>query len=416
MSVPLSFLEARRERALAEVGRGVCFAVHSGGSVPAPGRLDQKLGWQVHPTFFWLTGEDVKDSVIVFDPAEGWIEFFREATALDYVWDGIRPVGRGRPMSEFAAWAAGKTIVHTGAPGRPLTEAELEIETALIRSRRKKDAHELGIMRRACAATHAGFSRAKELIKPGMTEKELLVEINYAFQQAGSTRVGYDSILGAGPASIVFHGTPSDRPFEHGEQVLIDMGAEIDLYTADVTRTYAVGSFSPRHQAIYDVLYATFERCNAMCRHGVEWHDVHRCAAMGIADGLQQLGILTCDAETACESGAIALFFPHGIGHLVGLGVRDGTGQAKGRARGRKCCGIPVRSDFPLEEGFLTTVEPGVYFIPELLDPAETRATHAGEINFGEAEKWYGVGGFRLEDNLLVTSGEPENLTQTIPF
>jgi len=412
MSIPMSFLEARRERALAEVGRDQAFLVYSGSPVPATGRLDQKLNYKVHPTFFWLTGEDVQNSVIAYTPDEGWVEFFRDASALDFVWDGIRPVGRGRLMSEFPAWLGSRQIKACGAT----PQCDLELETALLRSRRAKDTWEMDILRRASAATKKGFERAKELIAPGMTEKELLLEICYAFQKAGATDLGYSAIIGAGPASIVFHGTPSERPLQQGEQVLIDMGAEIDQYTADVTRTYSAGGFSPQRQAVYNFLYETFLVCNDMCRPGVEWHDVHRAAAMGIAEGLRDLGIITCSAETACDSGAIALFFPHGIGHLVGLGVRDATGQAMGRPAGRKCCGIAVRSDFPLEVGDLTTVEPGVYFIPELLDVPETRSQFASEINFAEAEKWFGVGGFRLEDNLLVTAGEPENITGTIPF
>ncbi len=111
-------------------------------------------------------------------------------------------------------------------------------------------------------------------------------------------------------------------------------------YTADVTRTYsASGKFTAEAQAIYDIVLAAVLAATRACRAGVEWHDVHRTAAHEMAAGLAHVGILRFSADAACESEAIALFFPHGIGHMVGLGVRDVGGRAPGREEGRMCCG-----------------------------------------------------------------------------
>jgi Xaa-Pro aminopeptidase len=132
-----------------------------------------------------------------------------------------------------------------------------------------------------------------------------------------------------------------------------------------------------------------------------------------IAQGLKDLNILNCSVEDALSNNAIAVFFPHGVGHMVGLRVRDVGG--KFNANPNKYAGARLRVDIPLREGYLMTVEPGCYFINALLNDSETRATYRSEINWAEVEKWMNVGGVRLEDDIHVTSDRPENLTEIIP-
>ncbi len=198
--------------------------------------------------------------------------------------------------------------------------------------------------------------------------------------------------------------------------VLIDAGGAVRGYTADVTRTYpASGKFTAEAQAINDVVLAGQLAAIQKCRAGVEWHDVHRAAARELAAGLAHLGILRVSPDAACESEAIALFFPHGIGHMVGLGVRDVGGRAPGREEGRMCCGAKVRVDLPIRENFLMTVEPGLYFVPALLDDSERSAKFHDAVNWDSLDRWRPVGGVRIEDNVLITSGDPVVLTQEIP-
>jgi Xaa-Pro aminopeptidase len=198
--------------------------------------------------------------------------------------------------------------------------------------------------------------------------------------------------------------------------VLIDAGGAIAGYTADVTRTFSAGSrFTSEQQAIYDVVLAAELAAIDRCRDGVEWHDVHRVAAAELAAGLGHLGILKIGVEESLESAAIALFFPHGIGHMVGLGVRDVGGRAPGREENRLCCGAKVRVDLPIRSGFVMTVEPGIYFVPAILDDAERREKFQHAVAWDNLVRWRKVGGIRIEDNVEITESEPKVLTNGIP-
>ena len=115
------------------------------------------------------------------------------------------------------------------------------------------------------------------------------------------------------------------------------------------------------------------------------------------------------------DTGAIALFFPHGIGHMVGLGVRDVGGRAPGREVGRRCCGVGIRVDLPLEENLLMTVEPGLYFVPAILDDPQRREEFKQSVDWDALESWRSIGGIRIEDNILITPDGPQNLTAAIP-
>jgi Xaa-Pro aminopeptidase len=134
-----------------------------------------------------------------------------------------------------------------------------------------------------------------------------------------------------------------------------------------------------------------------------------------IAEGLRDLGILEGEVDGLLESGAAAVFFAHGIGHTVGLGVRDVGGRAPGREAGRKCCGVGVRLDLPLEPGIVVTVEPGVYFVPAMVDDPETRDRIGNQVNWSALDAWKPVGGVRIEDNVLITEEGRRVLTSEIP-
>ena len=145
------------------------------------------------------------------------------------------------------------------------------------------------------------------------------------------------------------------------------------------------------------------------------WRDVHRSAAHVVADGLVAFGILRGATESLFERGAVSLFFPHGVGHMVGLGIRD----AGGALRDREPPGAgfpPLRVDLPLRAGYTMTVEPGIYFIPALLrDPAK-RAEHREAVDWDRVDALLDFGGIRLEDNILITDSGCEVLTSRIPL
>jgi Xaa-Pro aminopeptidase len=193
--------------------------------------------------------------------------------------------------------------------------------------------------------------------------------------------------------------------------LLVDAGAECRGYASDVTRTYAVsGSFTGEQAVVHEAVRQAGEAAIAACRPGVEWREVHRAAAMVIADGLVELGVLRGRREMLVESGAVSLFFPHGIGHMVGLGIRD-TGAASDEDREPEQ-GLPrLRVDITLQPHHAWTVEPGIYVVPTLLNDERG---HEG-IVWHRVDELMGFGGVRIEQDILITDEGCEVLTAAIP-
>jgi Xaa-Pro aminopeptidase len=213
----------------------------------------------------------------------------------------------------------------------------------------------------------------------------------------------------------VLHFPPSGRPFEAGDLVLIDAGGEYRGYASDITRTYpASGRFAPEQAELYAIVRSALRAATARCTPGTEWRDVHRTAALVIAEGLAGFGLLRGDPESLVERGAQSIFFPHGIGHMVGLGVRDAGGVLKGRPQ-REDEFPRLRMDLPLLAGHVVTVEPGIYLVPALVQDADLRERHRDAVDWDRAESMLGFGGIRIEDNVLVTDDGPEVLTADVP-
>jgi Xaa-Pro aminopeptidase len=200
-----------------------------------------------------------------------------------------------------------------------------------------------------------------------------------------------------------------------GELVLIDAGAEFQNYACDVTRTYAVsGELSPEQADLYAIVKGAQRRAIERCRAEVEYRDIHLAAAADIARGLVDVGLLRGDPEGLVDSGACSLFFPHGIGHLVGLGVRDVSGYLPGRTRGTHPALRFLRVDLPLQEGYALTIEPGIYFLEHALADPENRRVHRHAVNWDAVDRFRGSGGIRIEDNVLVGADAPTILTSAI--
>ena len=150
------------------------------------------------------------------------------------------------------------------------------------------------------------------------------------------------------------------------------------------------------------------------CRAGVEYRDIHLAAALDVAQGLVDAGFLRGNAADLVEQGASALFFPHGIGHMVGLGVRDAGGYVPGRSRSEAPALRFLRIDLPLEPGHVVTIEPGIYFPPHVLEDPEIHRQHRDAVVWNRVDKLRGFGGTRIEDNVLILDGGNEVLTRAI--
>ena len=203
--------------------------------------------------------------------------------------------------------------------------------------------------------------------------------------------------------------------FKQTVQELVDAGAEIDRYMADVTRTFVVGEPDAFQRDLFQIVLAAEERAIARCVPGAEWKEIHLACAVDMVAGLAELGVMRGAAASLVEQEAHLLFFPHGLGHMVGLGVRDGSGMLPGRVKDPRPALKNLRMDLPLAPGYVVTVEPGLYFIPALLNDPARRARFRDCVNWARVEPLLALGGVRIEDNVLITAGAPEVLTKAIP-
>ncbi len=416
-----AYLERRRARVAAAWGlTDEIVLVGAGEPISMPGGQDQTYPFLSHSEYIYLADRECVGGVVAFDPMAGWTDFVPDVTEDERVWEGRTDVD-GTPLSGLAAWLAarrGRKVAMLGVALHDVAAdaaATAETRERLQQTIRLKDEVELERMRRAAAATAAGFALVRTLIRPGVTERELQVDLELEFLRRGATRTAFGTIVGAGSNSGVLHFSPGARRVAGGDCVLIDAGAEVDRYAADVTRAYQAGTpggfFRELYQAVLDGQVKGVQRCRA----GAEWRDVHLAVARDLAEGLVGLGILRGSPDSLVEQDAHALFFPHGLGHLVGLGVRDASGYLPGRKRSTRFGLAFLRCDFPLQPGHVITVEPGLYFIPALLNDPARRARYRDAVNWAKVDTLLGFGGIRIEDDVLVTTGDPDVLTAAIP-
>ena len=251
-----------------------------------------------------------------------------------------------------------------------------------------KSRGELETMRRAVEISVDAHRRAMAMCRPGMYEYEVEAELLYEMTRRGSRSVAYPSIVAGGANACVLHYARNRDRLADGDLLLIDAGAEYEYYAADITRTFPVnGRFSPEQRAVYELVLAAQEAAIEQVRPGNTFDDPHRAAVDVIARGLIELGLLKGRPRQVIQKERYRKFFFHRTGHWLGMDVHD-VGDYK--------IGDEWRV---LEPGMVTTIEPGVYI-------------KRGQR--GVARKWWGIG-VRIEDDVLVTKGDPEVLTAAAP-
>lgn len=399
--------------------------VGAGEPVPLPEGTDQTYPFRAHTEYFYLTGIDSPGGVVAFDPKDGaakrWISFVPDPTAAERMWEG-RAQSEGKSLALLEAWLTarrGRALVNLGASLRGVRSDEAlvsRLREQLTHSRRAKDKAEVDLLQRAADATARGFAAARKHLRPGVTERALQIELEAAFFKGDADRCGYATIVGSGANAAVMHFSPSHRKVRDGDFVLIDAGAEIGRYVIDVTRTFVVGQKPSAFQReLFELVLAVEKAAIARCFPGAEWKEIHLKAATELTAGLVDMKLMRGSAETLVEQGAHTLFFPHGLGHLVGLGVRDASGRLPGRPKDDSDALKNLRMDLPLAAGYVTTVEPGLYFIPAILNDPKRRRRYRRCVNWRFVERHLGCGGVRIEDTVLVTNGRPNVLTAAIP-
>jgi Xaa-Pro aminopeptidase len=397
--------------------------VAAGEPVPVPGRGDRTYRFRSHSEYLYLTDRERPSGVLAFDPHDGWIDFVAPVTRKERLWEGAdeRAEEDVVALPELADWLERRNGRRVACLGAPLAEAdgdaelERDVRAPLMELRRAKDTLELERMRVAERATAAGFAALARSVRAGRTERELQIELEAEFFRNGGDDLAFDTIIGGGPNGAVLHFPPTHRPLADGELVLVDAGAEYHGYASDITRTYPVsGHFTPEQAELHALVRSAGVAAIERCLPRTEFREVHRTAALVIAAGLADFGLLRGDPESLVDSEAVSLFFPHGVGHLLGLGVRDAGEVLPGRERPGEFPALRV--DLPLRPGYVTTIEPGIYFVPALLHDPELREEHRDSVDWDRAEEMLEFGGIRIEDNVLVTEGGYEVLTEDVPL
>lgn len=296
---------------------------------------------------------------------------------------------------------------------------DLELTKAIITLRLCHDAAAINELRQAAAVTVKAHQIGREAIIEAKTEAKVRAAMEAVFI-ANQMTCAYSSIVTV--HGEVLHNNHYHHPLQAGDLILIDVGAETATgWAGDVTRTWAVsGQLSSTQQAIYDVVLAAHDACIAAVAPDVEYKSIHLLAAQMIAEGLVDLGILKGSSEDLVAQDAHALFFPHGIGHLLGLDVHDMedlgdlAGYAPGRSRSDRFGLKFLRLDRPLQTGMVVTIEPGFYQVPAILNHAPTREKYQGIVDWDGLAKFADVRGIRIEDDVLVTATGREVLTSAL--
>ena len=289
--------------------------------------------------------------------------------------------------------------------------ASLHLIKAVVKMRATKEPQEIEAIEAACNVGYAMHTTAQLLIKPGVTERFIGGQVD-GIARSLAQGVSFATIFTQ--HGEIMHGNPSDSLLEDGRLALCDAGCELNDYCSDNTRTMPVnGKFSQRQLEIYSIVEQCHDYVLEIAKPGVKYADVHFDVCRLMTDRLKELGLMKGDTEEAVRAGAHAMFLPHGLGHMMGMDVHDmeGLGQIyvgfddETRPNleqfGTNC----LRMGRRLEEGFIVTDEPGIYFIPALIDDWKASGHCKEFLNFDKIETYKDFGGIRIEDDLLITKG-----------
>jgi Xaa-Pro aminopeptidase len=291
---------------------------------------------------------------------------------------------------------------------------------AVIALRLIHDTEAIDGLERAAEATADAHRAGMGRTAVGQTEAEVRASMEAALVERGMT-TSYNPIVTV--HGEILHNERQTEVLADGDLLLADVGAETrDGWAGDVTRTWpATGKFSPSQRAIYEVVLASQLAAIEATTAGRRFRDVHLTAAKSMTEGLVALGILRGDPATLVNDGVHALFFPHGIGHLIGLDVHDmedlgdAAGYAPGRDRSTQFGLSYLRLDRDMQPGMAVTIEPGFYQVPAILESDRFRKMVVERVDRAELAKYSDVRGIRIEDDVLVTDAGPRVLTAAIP-
>ena len=430
------------------------------GLVLLVGNVDSPMNYKANTypfrqdsTFLYYCGLDLPGLVAILDIEENEITLFGDDISVDdIVWTGPQPklaelakrvgitrtkssaalekifteaTSKGRPINYLPPYRAERKLrleKWLGIPANDTpTKASVELIKAIVDQRSIKSMEEIAEMEKAVAISKAMHVSAMQRAQVGQKEAQL-AGIAEGIALGMDSRVAYPVIMTINGQTL--HNHHHHNTLKKGQLVLGDFGAESLLhYAGDITRTFPVDkTFTAQQKEVYQiVLDAETEVINQL-RPGITYREMHLLAASIITNGLKGLGLMKGDTDEAVAAGAHALFFPHGLGHMIGLDVHDMedygedyVGYDETIRRSDQFGLAYLRLGRSLQEGFVLTVEPGIYFIPELIDQWKSKKHLDQFINYEKLESWKTFGGIRIEDNCLITKEGSRVLGPPIP-
>jgi len=404
-------------------------------------------------SFLYFFGLDSPDLIGVIDIDEGKDYIFGNDVDIDdIIWMGPQPsmsersiavgvkntnplktadeffskaISAGRKIHFLPPYRTNNLIKIESLLGIPHSEVRdnisVELIKAVVKQRSVKDQFEIKNIEFMVDVAYKMHTTAMKMAKPGIYEREIAGVIEGISLSHGGM-VSFPVILSIDGQTL--HNHYHGNKLIEGKMMVTDAGSESeDHYASDITRTVPVGGrFNKRQREIYEIVLKANQESITSIKPGVSYKSIHLSAAKIIAEGLKDLGLMHGNMEEAVKNGAHAMFFPHGLGHMMGLDVHDMedlgenyVGYDDEIKRSTQFGLAFLRLGKKLQENFVLTVEPGIYFIPALIDKWKNENKFTEFINYSKAESYKDFGGIRIEDDVLVTSDGYRILGKPIP-
>lgn len=439
-----STYQERRDALRTSVGSGKILFL--GNKESSKNFVDNWYHFRQDSTFLYYFGIDLPDLMAVIDCDGGKDYIIGDDLTIDHiVWTGPQPtisdlasqvgVSDTKATKEVKSLLTGQ--VHYLPPYRGVhtlqihellgidvaavsSGVSIDLIKAIIAQRNIKSAEEITEMHKACTITSKMHHAVMAAARPGMYEYEL-VGVAHKVAAEHNVHFSFPPILTKNGQTL--HNHYHGNQLHEGDIVLYDGGGEsLSNYAGDMTRTFPVGkTYSSKQKEIYEIVYQMHRSSIDALAPGKTYQSIHKASAAVMVDGLKALGLMKGDTHEAVESGAYAMFFPHGLGHMIGLDVHDmenlgenyvGYGDEVQRSTlfGMRSLRLGQR----LQSGNCITVEPGIYFIPELMDMWKAEGKHMDFLNYDRMDSYRDFGGIRLEEDLAITDTGSEILGELV--
>lgn len=442
---------SRRKQLADTVGNGLLLLL--GNEDSSMNYADNCYPFRQDSSFLYYFGLDLPGLAAIIDCDSGeTILFGKEAGMDDIIWTGPLPslkelaglvnitrTGDLAALQHLLVIAKQQNrAIHILPPYRPGNKIKLaallqagtdglenyvsvSLVKAVVTQREIKTTIEVAEIEKAVDISVDMHLAAMQFARPGMREYEVAAKVE-AVALAADGRLSYPIILTVNGQTL--HNHYHGNKIEEGKMILVDAGAENKMhYAGDLTRTFPAGKrFDTRQKEIYQVVLDALELAVTLLRPGITFKEVHRQACVKLMEGLKTLNLVKGDPQEAVTAGAHTLFFQCGLGHMMGLDVHDMedlgeeyVGYTSDLLKGKEFGWKSLRLGKELKAGFVLTVEPGIYIIPELIDRWQATQMHAAFINYDLLAGYRNFGGIRIEDNFLITENGYRKLGKELP-